>query len=451
MGKSKILGSGAGNVVNGIIEQYYAATNDVKANTFVEYVDKFQLENPGATTQISSKINSTSVSAVQLAENKVFVAFNIKNGYSYWSVYGVVCTINNGVVTAGTTVAINTVENVAHTARNVVALALSSTKVVVIFSNDVSETLTSAFGKVCTISGTSISVGSEKEIKCSDNYWGYAKAAALSSSSFIVVGESTNYNIYAVICTVSGSTITTGTSKLIRAASLGTDAKYDIIKLTSSKALLAYARYKSGSSSYYGTAVVVLTISGTTITTGTEAFLDHSVTTNQIALLAFSETKAVLCDYSNFSYAQIVSIAGTTVSLGTRVSLASTSYIRAMLKLNESAITFYETGVGVNVYPRAQLARISGTTITLGSTYTSFLRVASASYTSMCYAFALCTPMLVLCAGCDYSSQDIQAQLANFLDYKGIIPLTASANFLGLTMTKATKTSQGKVWTLKGE
>lgn len=453
MGKSKILGSGAGNVVNGIIEQYYAATEDVKANTFVEYVDKFELENPGEETLISSQKISTSVSAVQLAENKVFVAFNIKNGYSYWSVYGVVCTINNGVVTAGTTVAINTVEDATHTANNVVALALSSTKVVVVYSRDISETLVSVYGKVCLISGTTISVGAEKEIKCSETYWGYAKAVALSNSSFIVVGESTGstYRIYAVVCTVSGSTITTGTSKLIRDTSMGTDAKYAIVKLTSNKALLAYARYSSSARQYYGTAVTILTISGTTITTGTEAFLENDVTTNQIALVALSETKAILCEYSNFQYAEVCTISGTTVSIGTRVLADATSCIKNMLKLNEKAIAFYESQPSGQSYTQAFLARIDGTTITIMSKRTAFLTIYQCSYTSMCYAYTLCTSSLVMCVGSINNTGEMKAQLANLADYKGITPLTASAKFLGLTMTKATKTTQGKVWTLKGE
>ena len=448
MGKSKILGSGAGNVVNGIIEQYYAATDDVKANTFVEYVEKFELTAPSAGNQIATSNLCVTVSAVKLTDSKVFIAYNKKSGY-YYNVYGVVCTIENGIISAGTPVVIDNTETVPHSAQYIVAMALTSTKIAIAYSNDRSETLTSAWSVICTISGKSISVGTKKELTSSIRYWGNIRAAKLSDSSFIVVCQTENYYIYSAVCTVSGTTITMGTAAQISDSSKGTKPLFDITGLSSSKALLALDQYGSTStSSYYSAYVMILSINGTSITVGTGYKTDSYAMSAPVTVKALSETKAIVAFQTTYEYFQICTISGTTVSLSSKVYSGNSNYMGWLEVLDESTLVFY--------YPSsdnsfAKLISISDTTITISATTTSFAKPYGRSNDYSCIALAqYISGMLLFVYGMP-GDGNIGAQLSEVLDYKGIIPLTASAKFLGLTMTKATKTSQGKVWTLKGE
>jgi hypothetical protein len=86
-------------------------------------------------------------------------------------------------------------------------------------------------------------------------------------------------------------------------------AQISAAALTDSKALIAYA---DNSNSDYGTAVV-LTISGTTITTGTAVVFDYNFPKN-ISFVTFSATSAIVVYYNGTGAFANLSINGTTIT-----------------------------------------------------------------------------------------------------------------------------------------
>lgn len=90
---------GSGEIINGIIEEYYAATEDINANTFVEFVGNPEYSD--ATTEFSFT-NYYSYDAVVVNENTVLMVICRYDSSAITSVSGVVITIQDGTATFST-------------------------------------------------------------------------------------------------------------------------------------------------------------------------------------------------------------------------------------------------------------------------------------------------------------------------------------------------------------
>ena len=443
MGKSKILGGGAGNVVNGIIEQYYAATDDVKANTFVEYVKKFELDQPTNVAELTTDSMSAALSVARLSDTKVFVAYTGVVS-SYYAVYGIVCTISNGIITPGTVVNISS--NISQKIQYVDVVMLDSTKVAVVYSTDMGSSA-KAYAQICAVSGTTISTGSPKEIGVGTGNFGATRATPLTNSTFAVMGQSGN--LYVLVCSVSGTTVTVGSNVIVRNSSVATQVYFSISTLTSNKVIVSYAGEPTNSILH--ACVRVCTISGTNITAGTQyAQATMSGYTVYSKIVAISETKAILLAGNYLDYVVVCTIAGTAVTFGTTVSIGSSYYGGELIAFSDHAAGVVRP-IGSGLTIGINLLQIAGTVITFFSKVVNFMSVKSSTFSYRSFQATLYKDTHFVLAGPYGSSSNPSAQTSQLFDYEGIIPLTTTENFLGLTTTKATKTSQGKVWTLKGE
>ena len=232
-------------------------------------------------------------------------------------------------------------------------------------------------GRVVTTSGTTISaVGSPtiiiaNTVTMTTLSW---RPVALSASSFVVIcGRGSASGIGGAACTVSGTTITAGSLTVIVSA-VSTISNLDSIfqaKVDTDKCVVVYADNNDSSK---GTAIS-FTITGTTINTPGSTHVFQTSAIGQIGADAFySDGTHVLIGYaiSTETYAQILSVSGTTVSSGSAVSLTpggteTKNNVRALGLTATTGLIAYELTSGTQAGKVTQVSR-SGTTLTASGT-----------------------------------------------------------------------------------
>ena len=218
-------GGGSVEVVNGIIANFKATSSTIDANTFVEFVNTI---TKGTDTRLSTVSSSYQyASAVLVDTNKVFIAH--RNG-SY--LYGMVCEISGTTITAGTDTQLSTESNSYQYASAV----LVDTNKVFIAHYGSSGTL---YGIVCTISGTTITAGTDTQLSTESASYQYASAVLVDTDKVFVAHRSSSNYLNGVVCAISGTTITAGTDTLL---SSGTNTYYyaSAVKLDTNKVFIAH-------------------------------------------------------------------------------------------------------------------------------------------------------------------------------------------------------------------
>jgi len=187
-------------------------------------------------------------------------------------------------------------------------------KVVIVYR----DTGNSNYGKaiVGTVSGTSISFGSESNFHNADTR--LIDVAYDSSNNRVVIVYSdygNSYHATAVVGTVSGTSISFGSDVVFNAAnsSQSIAITYDS---TNSKVVVAY---QDTANSEYGTAIVG-TVSGTSISFGSEVVFE-SAQSGQMSISYDSvDQKIVIAyrDYANSNYGTVIvgTVSGTSISFG---------------------------------------------------------------------------------------------------------------------------------------
>ena len=121
-------------------------------------------------------------------------------------------------------------------ANGLSAVVLSSSKVFIAHCNG----STTLYGIVCTISGTTITPGTDTLIY--DSYYNanYISAVALSSTQVFIAHNFGNrsMNLWAVVCTISGTTITPGTDGQITANTI--TGRISAVALSSTQVFIAH-------------------------------------------------------------------------------------------------------------------------------------------------------------------------------------------------------------------
>lgn len=187
-----------------------------------------------------------------------------------------------------------------------------------------------------------------------------SSVGALSSTSFIYayIGYDTGAgtaNLYAVVGTISGTTITFGTPVTIRSGL--SPQGVGCCALSSTSALVTYA---NASSVWAGTA---LTISGTTITAGSETTAGTAASGGQCVPLT-STTALCIDNYGN--KARVATVSGTSLSWGSETTFGSgANYGCVTSASSTTAVVARVSSGGVGVVATA--LTISGTTITAGT------------------------------------------------------------------------------------
>ena len=241
----------------------------------------------------------------------------------------------------------------------------SQNKILVAFRDDTNSQLKAIVG---TVSGTSISFGSAAQI---GSYQGYrtkvaynaAANASLIAFSYAEGGGSSNYP-YGCVATISGTSVSFGT--LVRIESSGAEMSWNtnVYDVASTKNLVAY---KSGS----GGRAAVATISGTSVSWGT--YVDWTTdTTDDIEGVYDSSTSKIALFYRNNSqsyylYYVVATVSGTSVSFGSQAAAESSGNdydIAASFdsSVNKHIVTFTLDG-GADQYRWLIEGTMSGTTM----------------------------------------------------------------------------------------
>lgn len=170
---------------------------------------------------------------------------------------------------------------------------------------------------VSTLSGTTIVSGAVNTIVAGANVDSGAVCYVPTNDVFVFVyRQSANNNNYAVVGSVSGTTITLGTPVLISTSAsqndTGTSISFDSVN---NKVVITY----SNGAAPAGFAVVG-TVSGTSITLGTPV---QYAATSQYVSSCFDQSngKVVICYYNNTTQISAIvgTVSGTSISFGTAV------------------------------------------------------------------------------------------------------------------------------------
>ena len=207
--------------------------------------------------------------------------------------------------------------------------------------------------------GPAIEVGASATFRTSAQLVRTNVAALTTTKAIISFHDYTNDGLYAVVATLSGTTISYGTPFLVKS----TFSPYgsQIVALDATTALIVY---EENANNYL--AAKVLTISGTTITAGSQ--VTNGVVTTVPSLAALTSTTAICV--TNSARAFVITVSGTTPSFGSVVTATggvnATTSVTALSAT--SAVMIRDNNANSN-NPTINVMTISGTTVTMGANH----------------------------------------------------------------------------------
>lgn len=286
-------GGGTIQITNGGIINLKGLSSTVDAYTFVDIANNTTHGTDKYIT--SSNANYNALSSVALDSSRAFVVWA---NSSY--LYACVTTISGDTFTAGAVTEIGAT-SMTHSA----VAALSSDKVVIFHNGNSNGDL---HGIVCTISGTTITPGTDTEISNIQYSSNGVRAIALDQERAFVLHRGASNSTSAIVCTISGTTITPGTDTQISSVTDSyTYARVDLLE--TDKLFIAYrsGNYTNG---------MVCTVSNTTITLGTDTRLDSTSSSYTGMGVAALQSDKVFLTYNvgGYLYGKICTISGGAIT-----------------------------------------------------------------------------------------------------------------------------------------
>ena len=363
---------GTGDKLNDIIEEfkYVYKGQEIKAGDFVNFINGVARVDYGISTDKTIDSTNTNtgsiISAVTLDDNRVFIAHS---GGSTQQLYGIVCSINGATITKGTDTEIN---GNSYAGSVISAVPLDSTRVFIAHCNGTSSNEAKCVkGIVCTISGTTITKGTDTQIT-SAYYTGFTFSACRLSNGNVFIAHSygSNYYLYGIVCTISGTSITAGTDTSITNSSRA-GFSVSSVSLPNGDVFIAHS-YNSSNYYLYG---IVCTISNATISKGSSTALNTTTarTGEKISATLLPNGNVFIANsYSTsyYLYGTICSISNTTITKGANIQISLNTYAAFAL----SATTLADGNVfiacctdGNNFLLYGVVCTISDTTFTVGA------------------------------------------------------------------------------------
>jgi hypothetical protein len=240
----------------------------------------------------------------------------------------------------------------------------TNNKVVISYQNTASSNTVAVVG---TISGASITFGTPVVVEGSSNPKG--NVFDPTSGKVIVFYQDQGSGLTAIVGTVSGTSISFGSPAVVSSKYSDTAACYDSVN---NKVVVAY---RDNASPYYGFSKVG-TVSGTSISFGAEATYAAGSSRVHQDSIAYDSTNGkvviVFRDVSNSSYptAVVGTVSGTSISFGTEVVIDNSN------NAGQCATTYdVASGKIVMAYPSntspypllSAVGTVSGTSISFGT------------------------------------------------------------------------------------
>jgi hypothetical protein len=333
----------------------------------------------------SSTISDFTQLAYDSTNNKVVIAYQDKTNNGYGT--AVVATVSGTTLTFGTPVVFESAssEYIAPT------FDAANGKVVIAYRD---RGVNAGVCVVGTVSGTSISFGTPVEFEGGDTL--YISSTYDSANGKVVFAFQDTADANSGKCrvgTVSGTSISFGSEQTFDTGSVNaTGISYDS---ASGKVVIAY---RDSGNSNYGTAIVG-TVSGTSITYGSPIVFD-SVNSSYTKAVYDSTNNKTVVTYKIASpagvYAKVGTVSGTSISFGSRATLTTNSpeYVNSAYDNTAKAVvtSFWDTTAGQG---SIQIGTVSGTSISYGSaiqlvsgqsTWNSLVYDANAGKTVIAYA-----------------------------------------------------------------
>jgi hypothetical protein len=221
-------------------------------------------------------------------------------------------------------------------------------------------------GVVATISGTSVSFGTPVVVESVGSSYPnivYDESAA----KLVVAYNSGGSNFRAVVATISGTSVTYGTAASIGIGSANISGAYSS---AASKIVFAY----TDSSATSDGKTVVATVSGTSISLGTPTTYETGTTSYTSICYDPNEDKFIIAYKktslsSGYGVAVVGTLSGTSVSFGTQQTFnaAVTNFVTCCYDLLAQKVLFVYDDVGNSGYATMLVATVSGTSLTFGA------------------------------------------------------------------------------------
>jgi hypothetical protein len=293
--------------LDAIIDNYVVSSDgNLNAGDLCEFIN-------GQIRKTSCSITSTSVKSSYLSTGNTFsasvidssrVLISYMDGSSY--VRAVVITISNGVITLGTSITVN-----GSASGWIKCIVLSTTQAIVTYSLSSNGY---GYSTALTISSSTLTSGASTQI--GSTVFSLASLLVLNSTQALVAYSSNSDYAYCAILTASGTTVTVTGVTALNGGTIASSAT-SLVLLNSTQVLMTFANYTNNQ---YLSAVV-LTINGSTITSGTVYQITNIPATYVSSCLMSANTILVSYSYtnsSNLSYlgAVILTVNGNSVTKG---------------------------------------------------------------------------------------------------------------------------------------
>ena len=313
----------------------------------------------GSTVEFEAGNTSYISSCYDTGSNKVIIAY--RDGSDSNSGDVVVGTVANGAITFGSPVPLS--DNNNQVMFQSIAYDANANKVVVIYHKNAFN-----YGRaqVGTVSGTSISLGAECE------FWGaeigYNAICYDSSANKLIIAwyAPDDTAIKVKVGTISGTSISFGS---VATTAAPTNQPIGLVyDANANKSLLCFR-----GASDYGYAAVI-SVSGTTASIGTPAPFVSETVSDVIAVYDSSNNKTLIVwrkTGNNYGAGIVATISGTSVTFGTEAVIASETFFASGASfdttVNKTIVAYYNNTSG---YGKSIQSTISGTGVTSTSPVT---------------------------------------------------------------------------------
>ena len=447
--KNPLSGGGGGggiDIVNGIIEQYQSEIADINAQTFVEFVNKWNNATSTSTQELYTSSDTyvgNQMAAVTLDNERVFVVFSKDN---YYYPYGRICAVTSNGVVSGPDIQIST--RPAYYSFLKIE-ALTSSKVMITHKSGTAGTqgFGNPYGIICDIAGGTITVGTDTQISTS---YTYGVSVKKLSESSVVLNAGYAQSLTSAIGSISGTTITVGTSYSM-AAYTGKLYELDTAIVNQDKFCVAYEA-NTGGSVY----AIVGTVTSGTVTSGSALLLSSSlnsqVPVNDVSIVS-QNTDEIVIIYAKFVSSNwqpvgvVGTISGSTISVGSEQNVTvSSNSVAALSMALISNDKIFVANSNSNTDGKYFAYKISGNT--LSNLYSLSGRWTYPSNVPMVVSCAMEHDRMFIATNTG-SAGSASRMVATSVNASGDVLVRESVNRIdGLMATSATTSVAGNVWVL---
>ena len=284
---------------------------------------------------------SRKYAVANIGTDKYLIIFQADTGGAAAGIKAVVISVSGTTVTVGS---VATIESTGSLTSYVGVAKANTDKAVIYYQKDSDSDL---YAQVLTVSTTTITTNTPALVKAGSAQWKVSAGQLATDSNIVVYQDSTTGIMYGKIVTISSTTPSFGGEQTV----INTSANYilQVNPYSSTKALLMYSEQTSPVNDQ----VAILTISGSTITKGSDLALASARITNDFGFYSLNSGYALVGDFaSNTSVTtKLLDLTGATpTSLSSQnITVGDTSGIHNSVSFAKVSPWTYMSGHGGNI------------------------------------------------------------------------------------------------------